>query len=57
MSPCSVAHSATEDGAMDDNAEIPAARDVMVPPVRRRASISAVSESSLISIGLSLGNS
>jgi len=37
---CSVAHSVTEDNAMDDSAEIPAARVGTVPPVRRRASIS-----------------
>jgi len=37
---CSVAHSVTEDDAMDDSAEIPAARDGTVPPIRRRASIS-----------------
>jgi len=54
VSPCSVAHSVTEDDAMDDSAEIPAARDGTVPPVRRRASISAVSEPSLILTGLSL---
>jgi len=57
VSPCSVAHSVTEDHAMDDSAESPAACDDTVPPVRRRTSISAVSEPSLISIGLSLGNS
>ena len=34
---CSVAEGATEDGAMDDSADIPAARDGMTPPVRRRA--------------------
>jgi len=28
---------ATGDGAMDDTADIPAARDDMTPPVRRRA--------------------
>jgi len=38
---------------MDDNTEITAARDGTVPQVRRRASISAVSEPSLISIGVS----
>ena len=27
----------TEDGAMDDSADISAARDGMTPPVRRRA--------------------
>jgi len=57
VSPCSVAHSVTEDDAMDDSAEIPAARDGTVPPVRRRTSISAVSEPSLILVGLSLGHS
>ena len=57
MSLCLVAHSVTEDDTMDDSAEIPAARDGTVPPVRRCTSISAVSEPSLILIGLSLGHS
>jgi len=56
VSPCLVAHSVTEDDVMDDSAAIPAARDGTVPPVRHCALISAVSEPSLISIGLSLGN-
>ena len=29
--------SATDDGVMDDTADIPVARDDMTPPVRRRA--------------------
>ena len=37
---CSVAEGVTEDGAMDDSADIPAARDGMAPPVRRRAQTS-----------------
>jgi len=57
VSPCSIAHSVTEDDAMDDSAEFPSARDSTVPPVRRRASISTASEPSLISIELSLRNS
>jgi len=57
VSPCSVVHSVTEDNAMDDSAEIPAARDGTVSPVRRRTSISAVSEPSLLFKGLSLRNS
>ena len=59
---CSIAHSVTEDDAMDDSADIPAARDDTVPPVRCRASISScdsavVREPSFIFIGLSLRNS
>ena len=34
---CSVAEGVTEDGAMDDSADIPASCDGMTPPVRRRA--------------------
>jgi len=34
---CSVAEGVTEDGAMDDNTDIPAAHDGMAPPVRRCA--------------------
>jgi len=36
-SSCSVADGVTEDGIMDDSADIPVARDGMTPPVRRRA--------------------
>ena len=36
-SSCSVAEGVTEDGIMDDSADIPVARDGMTPPVRRRA--------------------
>ena len=42
VSSCLVEHSVTEDDAMDDSAEIPAARDGTVPLVKRRASISAM---------------
>jgi len=34
---CSLAEGVVEDGAMDDSADIPAARDGMTPPIRRRA--------------------
>jgi len=56
---CLVAHGVTEDDAMDDGADNPAARDSTVPPVRRRALISScgsvvVREASFILIGLSL---
>ena len=37
---CSVAQGFTEDGAIDDSADNPAARDGTAPPVRRRASTS-----------------
>jgi len=59
---CLVAHGVTEDDAMNDGADNPAARDDTVPPVRRRASISScgsavVREPSFILIVLSLRNS
>ena len=34
---CSDAEGVTDDGAVDDSADISAARDGMTPPVRRRA--------------------
>jgi len=62
MSSCLVAHGVTEDDAMNDGADNPAARDDMAPPVRRRASISScgsavVKEPNFILMGLRLRNS